>query len=85
MKNKIIIITILLSLFVGFNSSKEKNITIDLSQCKVIDHTTLHSLRELQHNYEKEGGTTVVIDHKNHKSKGKDTSSTKVLKLTKVS
>jgi MFS superfamily sulfate permease-like transporter len=61
---------------------KEKNITIDLGQCHVIDHTTLHSLHELQHDYEIDGGTMVIIDHKNHRPKGKDTSSTKVLKLT---
>jgi hypothetical protein len=34
MKNKIIIITILFILFVGFNSSKEKNITIENTNYK---------------------------------------------------
>lgn len=34
MKNKIIIITILLSLFVGCNSSKEINITIENTNYK---------------------------------------------------
>jgi hypothetical protein len=34
MKNKIIIITILLSLFVGFNLSKEQNITIENTNYK---------------------------------------------------
>jgi len=60
---------------------KAKNVTIDLSQCHVIDHTTLHSLHQLQHDYEMEGGTMVVIDHENHKPKGKTATSTKVLKM----
>jgi MFS superfamily sulfate permease-like transporter len=60
---------------------KGKNVTLDLSQCHVIDHTTLHSLHQLQHDYEVEGGTMVVLDHANHKPKGKNPTSTKVLRM----
>jgi MFS superfamily sulfate permease-like transporter len=60
---------------------KGKNVTIDLAQCKVIDHTTLNSLHELQHDYESEGGTMIILNHEHHVAKGKSETSTKVLKL----
>lgn len=60
---------------------KGKNVTLDLSQCHVIDHTTLHSLHQLQHDYEVEGGTMLVLDHEKHRSKGKTPTSTKVLRM----
>lgn len=61
---------------------KTKNVTIDLSQCKVIDHTTLSSLHDLQHDYELDGGTMIILNHDKHVAKGKDNTSTKVLKLS---
>jgi MFS superfamily sulfate permease-like transporter len=61
---------------------KGKNVTIDLIQCKVIDHTTLNSLHELKHDYEADGGTMLILDHEHHIAKGGHVTSTKVLKLS---
>ncbi len=58
---------------------KAKNVVIDLSACKVVDHTTLHSLHDFQHDYEMEGGTAIILELNNHKPKGKASTSTKVL------
>ncbi|MBL7911925.1 MAG: SulP family inorganic anion transporter [Bacteroidia bacterium] len=58
---------------------KGKNVVIDLSACKVVDHTTLHSLHDFQHDYEMEGGTAIILELNNHKPKGKANTSTKVL------
>jgi len=66
---------------VVYGLPKEKNVVIDLSACKVIDHTTQHALHDFQHDYEMEGGTAVIIDHELHKAKGKSNTSTKVLKM----
>ena len=60
---------------------KEKNVTIDLSACKVIDHTTLAALHGFKHDYEIDGGTVRLVEHAAHKPKGKAESSTKVLKM----
>lgn len=62
-----------------YNLPKEKNVVLDLTACKVIDHTTLHALHSFQHDYQMEGGTAIVLDHENHKPKGKANTSTKVL------
>jgi len=61
---------------------KGKNVVIDLTACQVIDHTTLNSLHELQHDYEVDGGTMVLLNHENHIAKGHAETSTKVLKLS---
>ncbi|MBA2611364.1 MAG: SulP family inorganic anion transporter [Bacteroidetes bacterium] len=58
---------------------KAKNVVIDLSACKVVDHTTLHALHGFQHDYQLEGGTAVLSDLRDHKAKGKAGTSTKVL------
>ncbi|MBS1634547.1 MAG: SulP family inorganic anion transporter [Bacteroidetes bacterium] len=59
---------------------KGKHVTIDLSSCKVIDHTTLHALHGFQHDYEMDGGKVTIEEHEAHKPKGKAATSTKVLR-----
>jgi len=62
-----------------YSLPKGKQVTIDLSECKVIDHTTLHSLHGFKHDYELEGGNVVISEHESHKPKGKSDTSTRVL------
>jgi MFS superfamily sulfate permease-like transporter len=62
-----------------YNLPKGKQLTIDLTDCKVIDHTTLHSLYSFKHDYELEGGKVVINQHTSHKPKGKSDTSTRVL------
>src|SRR5205085_1418627 len=57
-----------------------RNVSIDLRECKVIDHTTLHALHEFQHEYNEQMGTLVLLEHKEHRSKGKASTSTRVLR-----
>jgi MFS superfamily sulfate permease-like transporter len=64
-----------------YSLPKKKNVVIDLSGCKVIDHTSLHSLHEFCHDYEVEGGTAIIVEHEHHIAKGKKHTSTKVLKM----
>ncbi len=59
---------------------KGKQVTLDLSACQVIDHTTLHSLHGFQHDYELDGGSVTINEHESHKPKGHAPTSTKVLK-----
>ncbi len=61
---------------------KEKNITIDLSQAAIIDHTSIITLNGLIEDYKNEGGSVHVIGLSNHKQLGHDSTSTKVLKLS---
>ncbi len=60
---------------------KGKSLTIDLSECKLIDHTTLHSLHGFRNDYEMEGGHVMIKEHTAHRSKGNAPTSTKVLKM----
>ncbi|MBA3662886.1 MAG: SulP family inorganic anion transporter [Bacteroidetes bacterium] len=60
---------------------KAKKVTIDLTGCHVIDHTTLHSLHGFQHDYEMEGGKVVLKEHASHTPKGKAPTSTRTLKI----
>ncbi|MGZ3867433.1 MAG: SulP family inorganic anion transporter, partial [Bacteroidia bacterium] len=58
-----------------------KQININLSNCKVIDHTTLTSLINFRSDYANEGGEVTISDCDNHHiSKGHDATSTRVLK-----
>jgi MFS superfamily sulfate permease-like transporter len=57
-----------------------QELTIDLTSCKLIDHTTLHSLHGFQHEYEREGGHVQILEHDSHVAKGKTATSTKVRK-----
>ncbi len=57
---------------------KGKQVTLDLSACKVIDHTSLKSLREFKTQYESDGGSVSLTGFELHSSKGHDDTSTRV-------
>ncbi|MDZ4665099.1 MAG: SulP family inorganic anion transporter [Bacteroidota bacterium] len=59
---------------------KGKQLVIDLSSCKLIDHTTLNSLHGFQQEYELEGGHVEIREHSSHTAKGHTPTSTKVRK-----
>ncbi|HXB39692.1 MAG TPA: SulP family inorganic anion transporter [Bacteroidia bacterium] len=57
-----------------------KHVSINLSNCGVIDHTTLHSLNDFKNDYQAEGGMVIISGHEHHSHKGHDTTSTRVKK-----
>ena len=63
-----------------YSLPKGKQLTLDLSGCKVIDHTTLHSLHGFAHDYQMDGGKLKITHHSGHAPKGKASTSTHVLK-----
>jgi len=58
----------------------DKQVTIDLSACKVVDHTTLQSLKDFKMQYEGNGGTVTLSGYELHASKGHHATSTRVKK-----
>jgi len=59
---------------------KGKLVTVDLSACKVVDHTSLQSLKEFKTQYENDGGSVNLTGYELHSSKGHDETSTRVKK-----
>lgn len=59
---------------------KNKEVSIDLSACKVVDHTSLHTLNDFKSDYENEGGKVLIEGYHDHHSKGHAPTSTRVLK-----
>lgn len=59
-----------------------KNITIDVSTAKIVDHTSILTLNSLVEDYKDEGGTIKVEGFENHKQLGHAATSTRVLKLS---
>jgi MFS superfamily sulfate permease-like transporter len=58
-----------------------KDIHIDLSGCRVVDHTTLESLRSFQRICEDEGGSATLAGLDKHTVKGKAETSSRVSQL----
>lgn len=61
---------------------KGKNVTVDVSKAKIVDHTSILTLNDLVDDYKFDGGTIQVIGFQNHKQLGHDGTSTRVLKLS---
>ncbi len=57
-----------------------KHVNINLSNCGVIDHTTLHSLNDFKNDYQAEGGMVIISGYEHHKLKGHDATSTRAKK-----
>jgi MFS superfamily sulfate permease-like transporter len=57
-----------------------KHVNINLSNCGVIDHTTLTSLNNFKIDYHTEGGEVTIGGFNLHTAKGHDTTSTRVKK-----
>ncbi|WP_026994700.1 SulP family inorganic anion transporter [Flectobacillus major] len=49
-----------------YNLPKEKNVTINLSNTKLIDHSAMEGLHLFKHDYEESGGKVVVVGLDNH-------------------
>lgn len=70
----------------GFKKSfatlpKGKNVTIDVSNAEIVDHTSILTLNGLVEDYKFDGGTIEVNGFNHHKQLGHDGTSTRVLKL----
>lgn len=59
-----------------------KNITIDVSKAKIVDHTSILTLNSLVEDYKDDGGSIKVEGFENHKQLGHSATSTRVLKLS---
>ncbi len=59
---------------------KGKHVNINLSNCGVIDHTTLHTLNDFKTDYHNDGGEVIISGYTLHASKGHDATSTRVKK-----
>jgi len=59
---------------------KGKHVNINLSNCGVIDHTTLHALNDFKNDYHNEGGEVIISGYALHKSQGHAETSTRVKK-----
>lgn len=58
---------------------KGKNISVDLSHCKLVDHTTMSALLDLQHEYREAGVQFEIIGLENHKILGHGDTAVRVL------
>jgi MFS superfamily sulfate permease-like transporter len=63
-----------------YNLPKGKHVNINLSNCGVIDHTTLHTLNDFKNDYQSEGGNVTISGFALHTTKGHDATSTRVKK-----
>ncbi len=63
-----------------YTIDKGNQVTVDLSACKVIDHTSLQSLKDFKIQYENDGGSVVLTGYELHSPKGHDDTSTRVKK-----
>lgn len=57
-----------------------KHVSINLSNCRVVDHTTLHSLNDFKNDYQADGGMVIISGYEHHTVKGHDATSTRVRK-----
>ncbi len=61
-----------------------KNLTVDVSEANVVDHTTIISLNAFHAEYEREGGTFTVKGFENHRQVSHAPTSTRIHKKTSV-
>lgn len=59
---------------------KGKHVNINLTNCGVIDHTTIHTLNDFKTDYHSDGGEVVIEGFALHTAKGHDATSTRVKK-----
>ena len=59
---------------------KGKHVNINLSNCGVIDHTTLNALNDFKNDYHNDGGEVIISGFALHVAKGHDAMSTRVKK-----
>lgn len=59
-----------------------KNVTLDVSQAKIVDHTSILTLNGLVEDYKDDGGTIHVVGFNHHKQLGHAPTSTRILKLS---
>ena len=64
-----------------YTIDKDKQVTIDLLRCRVIDHTSLQSLLDFKRPYEYGGGHVILTGYELHTSKEHNDTSTLVKKL----
>lgn len=62
---------------------KQMRVTIDLSKTILVDDDVMENLRRFKHDYEHDNGTVKIIGLENHRAKGKEHTSTHVLKNKK--
>jgi MFS superfamily sulfate permease-like transporter len=59
-----------------------KNIIVDVTLAKIVDHTSILTLNGLVEDYKDNGGTVEVRGFNNHKQLGHAPTSTRILKLS---
>lgn len=62
---------------------KQQKIIVDFSSVKLIDHSFMHFIHHVQHQYNEDGGDFTIIGMEQHKSLSKHPLATRVLKLKK--
>jgi len=64
---------------------QSKNVIIDVSKAKIVDHTSILTLNSLVEDYKDDGGTIKVEGFNHHKQLGHAPTSTHILKLSSAS
>jgi hypothetical protein len=59
-----------------------KNVTIDVSDAKIFDHTSIVTLNGLVEDYKEMGGHVKIEGFENHRQLGHAPTSTRLLKLS---
>jgi MFS superfamily sulfate permease-like transporter len=57
-----------------------KNVSVDMSQSKIVDHTSIVTINGLVEDYKEEGGKVKVLGFENHKQLGHSATSTRIHK-----
>lgn len=61
---------------------KGQTIFIDMSNAKIVDHTSIVTINGLVEDYKEEGGNVKVVGFENHRQLSHDPTSTRILKLS---
>jgi MFS superfamily sulfate permease-like transporter len=64
-----------------FSIPQGKNVTIDMSGAKIVDHTSIVTINTMIEDYKDSGGQVAVIGFENHRQLSKDPTSTRIQKL----
>ena len=59
-----------------------KNITIDMSAARLVDHTSIITINGLMEDYKEAGGSIIMTGFENHRQLSHDPTSTRILKLS---
>ena len=76
---------LMFSNIMGFNKAfatlpKGKEVTIDVSAAKIVDHTSMLNLNKLADDYKLDGGQIHIKGFEQHKQMGKSSTSTRIIK-----